>query len=225
MDDHNPYEPSQTDLSESDYVAEGDPSIRREGKYLIAPLGAHFPTRCVSCNVPTQRILKVEVIKKSRKHLSARTVLLSLLGGFVFFILLFSAIDNIPDWCFFAWPIGCVLTVVMIQRWRSVTSHFYICSLHSTIRILTSSLSWLPILVIWGMQPRFLESIGFPEESIPRLFDLPYMITFCLCIFLLAYIPHWTRVQIAGERLADDQIKFQGFGEKYLEGFANCDDT
>ena len=58
MDKHNPYAPSRASLKQLD--SPGDSSeVRRDGKWLVMPVDAALPPRCVKCNAeplePTKR--------------------------------------------------------------------------------------------------------------------------------------------------------------------------
>jgi uncharacterized membrane protein len=55
---HNPYAPSRATLNVSDNPASST-GVRREGKWIVMPLDAELPHRCVKCNAapdePTKR--------------------------------------------------------------------------------------------------------------------------------------------------------------------------
>lgn len=229
MDDPNPYASPKAEVDESGYTIEGDATIRREGKYLFAPLGAQFPTRCVSCNAPTQHILKVDVVKQNWENLSARTVLLSVGAAVLFFVVLFLAIDvrgpDWPGWVFLAWPISLVCIVVLYSRWHSQRFRFYVCSVHRLLRMLTSLLTWVPIALIWIVQPEFLENIGIPAEQVEPFFEFRVLVPFVIIVIFSSYLSTWNRVQIVGEKLSDDRFRFQGFGKKYLDSFPASETT
>jgi hypothetical protein len=49
MDKHNPYAPSRASLKQTGPVGNSD-AVRRDGKWVVMPVGASLPHRCVKCN-------------------------------------------------------------------------------------------------------------------------------------------------------------------------------